>query len=117
DISIASGAFTELLTAGGSFATNGYVSSTTGWRGTSASFPAFITTVANLPATALGQNVQLRWRFTADSSVAGTGWYVDTVSVGGGFTCCTSPPLPVISSQPADLTVVSGSNATYNVLA
>ncbi|HOX55770.1 MAG TPA: M36 family metallopeptidase [Candidatus Paceibacterota bacterium] len=92
-ISIAGGAFTDILTAGGSFVTNGYPAGN-GWRGTSTGYPAFITTIVNLPAAAQNQNVQLRWRFTADGSVSGMGWYVDTISVGGSYTCCVDPGIP-----------------------
>jgi hypothetical protein len=46
-----------------------------------------VTTVVNLPAAASGQNVQLRWRFGSDSSVSGTGWRVDRISVATGFVC------------------------------
>jgi hypothetical protein len=86
-ISIAGGAFIDILTAGGSFAANGYTAGN-GWRGISTGYPSFITTIANLPAAAVNQNIRLRWRFTSDSSVSGLGWYVDSVSVGGGYTCC-----------------------------
>ncbi len=89
-ISIAGGTFTDILAAGGSFVTNGY-SAGIGWRGASAGYPGFISTIANLPAATANQNIQLRWRFTSDSSVAGLGWYVDTVSVGGNYTCCVDP--------------------------
>jgi hypothetical protein len=33
----------------------------------------------------------LRWRFTSDVSFASIGWYMDTVSVGGSYTCCVDP--------------------------
>ena len=89
-ISIAGGAFADILAAGGSFVTNGY-SAGIGWRGASAGYPGFISTIANLPDATANQNIQLRWRFTSDSSVAGIGWYVDTVSVGGDYTCCVDP--------------------------
>ncbi len=115
EISIAGGAFTDFLAAGGSFVTNGYTASES-WRGTSAGFPSFITTVANLPASALGQNVQLRWRFFADTSVPGIGWYVDNVRVTGGFACCSGPPAPTIVSQPADTNVYVGKAASFTVL-
>ncbi|MCX6927297.1 MAG: immunoglobulin domain-containing protein, partial [Verrucomicrobia bacterium] len=113
EISIAGAAFTDILTAGGSFVTNGYTTSD-GWFGTSANFPSFITTIVNLPASAFGQNVALRWRFTSDSSVSGTGWYVDTVSVSGGYTCC-GPPMVV--TQPASQAVRPGTNVTFCVTA
>jgi hypothetical protein len=36
----------------------------------------------------------LRWRFTADTTVSGVGWYVDTVAVGSGYACCVDPSSP-----------------------
>ena len=57
-----------------------------GWTGDSG---GYITTVAQLPAAANGQNIQLRWRFGADNNTApaGGGWDVDTVKVNGSYTC------------------------------
>jgi photosystem II stability/assembly factor-like uncharacterized protein len=101
EISINGGAFTDILTAGGSFGANGYsqtISSSYGnplagrqaWSGNSA---GFITTTVNLPAGAAGQSVQLRWRFGSDSSVNVTGWYVDSISVKDGYVCCVGQPM------------------------
>jgi hypothetical protein len=105
EISIGAGAFTDIITAGGAFVTNGYNSIMTaaapsptyvpnplngrsGWAGNSG---GFITTVVTLPAAAAGQNVRLRWRFGADDNTTGTGpnpgWYVDTVNVTGNYQC------------------------------
>ncbi len=117
EISIGGGAFTDILAAGGSFVTNGYSSvSPASWRGISTGYPGFITTVANLPGSSFGQNIQLRWRFFADSSVAGAGWYVDNISLGGGFTCCVAPPVPVIILQPTDTNVYVGTDAGFTVM-
>jgi hypothetical protein len=97
EISIAGGAFVDILAAGGSFVTNGYnrtISNCCGnplgnrgaWSGDSG---GFITTIVNLPAAATGQTNRLRWRFCSDASVGAIGWYVDTVSRTEGSTCCT----------------------------
>src|SRR6185295_16838378 len=67
--------------------------------------------------SALGQNIQLRWRFTADGSIAGLGWNVDTISLGDTFTCCVPPPVPTILVPPEDVTTVVGSNASFSVTA
>jgi len=86
EISIAGGAFQDILAAGGTFASGGYNSTlSTGfnnplpgrqaWSGLSggtAAAPTYITSVVNLPAAATGQNIQLRWRQGSDSSVAPT---------------------------------------------
>ena len=52
------------------------------WSGSST---AFSTTTVNLPPTAAGQNVILRWRVATDVSVAGTGFTLDTITA----TTCT----------------------------
>jgi hypothetical protein len=86
EISIGSGAFTDIITAGGSFATGGYnatistsfsspIAGRMAWSGNSG---GFITTVVNLPAAAAGQNIKLRWRMASDTSVAIQGWRIDS---------------------------------------
>ena len=70
EIKIGAGSFTDILAAGGSFASGGYNTTLSGtygnplagrqaWSGNSG---GFTTTVVTLPASAAGQNVQLRWR-------------------------------------------------------
>ena len=100
EISINGGAFSDILTAGGSFVANGYsqtistfysnpLAGRQAWSGNSG---GFITTTVNLPASAAGQSVQLRWRFGSDISVNVTGWYVDSISVKDGYACCVGQP-------------------------
>ena len=105
ELSIGGGAFADILTAGGRFLAGGYngtmaaVSSggtyvanplggKSGWTGNSG---GFMTTSIQLPVTAGGQSVRLRWRFGADSNGVGSGpnpgWYIDTVKVFGSATC------------------------------
>ncbi|MEQ1922207.1 MAG: M36 family metallopeptidase [Pyrinomonadaceae bacterium] len=100
DISIPSvngGAFQDIVTAGGTFLQNGYNSilpatstNTLGeraaWSGNSG---GYVTTVVRVPAAAVGQTVQFRWRLGFDSSVtvAGGGWNVDTISFAGNYQC------------------------------
>jgi hypothetical protein len=104
EISIGGGLFTDILAAGGSFVTGGYnrtVSSSfqnplagrQAWSGDSG---GFITTIVNLPISAAGQNVQLRWRCGTDTSDNAVGWYVDTISVKDGYACCASLVVPAI---------------------
>jgi PKD repeat protein len=75
EIKIGSGSYTDILSAGGSFVTGGYnktlsssysnpLAGRQAWSGNSG---GFTTTVVNLPASAAGQNVQLRWRCGAGS--------------------------------------------------
>ncbi len=105
DIKIGAGAFTDIVTAGGSFVSGGYtgtISSNFGnplggrsaWTGLSAgstAAPAYVTTLINLPAAANGQNIQLRFRAGIDDSVVAAGvngWRVDTLQILGGLACC-----------------------------
>ncbi|TAK99275.1 MAG: DUF11 domain-containing protein, partial [Verrucomicrobia bacterium] len=105
-ISIAGAAFLDLNTAGGSFLTNGYTSG--GWGGSSGSF---ITTIARLPASAVGQSVRLRWYFSSDSSVAGTGWYVDSIALSDGYSCCQADDLSLTLSDSPDPVAIGGTLA------
>lgn len=90
EISIGGGAFADILTAGGSFLEGGYnstVSSCCGspiagrqaWTGNSG---GYVTTTVQLPASAIGQSVKLRWRIAADSSISRPGWWVDSIDCG-----------------------------------
>lgn len=105
EISIGAGPFADIITAGGTFVTNGYNSQMTaaapsptytpnplngrnGWTGVSG---GFITTTITLPPSAAGQNVRFKWRFGADDNTTGTGpnpgWNVDTVNLIGNYQC------------------------------
>lgn len=94
EIKIGAGAFTDIITAGGSFVQGGYstvlnsgspIAGRAAWSGTAAG----VTTIVNVPASAAGQSVQFRWRLGCDSSVARTGWTIDTVTLSDGFACAT----------------------------
>jgi hypothetical protein len=95
---VSGGAFQDILAAGGTFASGGYNSTLstgfsnplpgrmawTGLSGGSAAAPAYITTVVNLPATAVGQSVKFKWRQGSDSSVVPTtnpGSRIDTITL------------------------------------
>ncbi|MBS1796355.1 MAG: M36 family metallopeptidase [Acidobacteria bacterium] len=104
EISIAGGAFQDIIAAGGTFLQNGY-NGTLGANGTnnplggrqswSGNSNGYITTVIRLPASAAGQNVQFKWRFGADNNTAGVGpnpgWYVDTIGIATNFACSFNP--------------------------
>src|ERR1039457_6849019 len=95
EVAIGGGSYTDIVAAGGSFVSGGYNTTLCGdfsnplagrqaWSGNSG---AFATTGVNLPATAAGQNVQLRWRCAAGNtpgSVTSSGtlafWNFDTLS-------------------------------------
>ncbi len=98
EIKIGAGAYADIVTAGGSFVSGGYngtistafmspIAGRMAWTGTSAG--GYIDTVANLPAAANGQNVQLRWRMASDSSVASTGVNIDDVQLVSSFNCAS----------------------------
>ncbi len=109
EIKIGTNAFTDILTAGGSFTSGGYnsmIDSNYGnplggrqaWSGTS---PGFVGTVVNLPGTAAGQTIQLRWRCGTDNGNGRTGWRIDTVGISTrACLCCTLVnTAPVLPSQ------------------
>jgi HYR domain-containing protein len=113
EISINGGAFTDIVTAGGSFVTGGYnatisttflspIAGRMAWSGNSG---AFITTTVNLPAAAQGMPIKLRFRMASDCSVSATGWNIDTIKITGGFVCATCPVLPCTAiTCPANIT-------------
>lgn len=101
EISIAGSAFQDVITAGGAFLQNGYngtlgvgtnnpLNGRAAWTGNSS---GYLDTTVRLPASAAGQNVQLRWRFGADNNTAGIGpnpgWNIDGITVAGNYTCAT----------------------------
>ncbi len=105
EISIGGGAFQDILAAGGSFASGGYTGTIStsfsnpiggrqAWTGNSGGWG---TSVVNLPASANGQSVVLRWRVGTDNGVSGTGAYIDNIVVSAGYACC--PAVPVELSQ------------------
>ena len=124
EIKIGSGSWTDILTAGGSFVSGGYDSALSSsfsnplagrqaWSGNSG---GFITTLVNLPAAASGQTIQLRWRCGSDSSVSGTGWYVDTISISSiSSTCCTLSTDLGVSLAGSPDPVLAGENLTYTL--
>ena len=104
EIAYNNGPFNDILDAGGTFVASGYndfldpdfnnpLAEREAWTGNSG---GFITTVVNLPVTAAGQNVRLRWRLGSDESVGMTGWNVDTVTVSDGYACCQQSAAPQI---------------------
>lgn len=98
EIKIGTNAYTDILTAGGSFVTGGYTSTITNiwdnplsgrqaWSGNSG---GFIPTIVKLPAVAAGQTIQLRWLCGTDNGNGpGTfaGWRIDSLAITTA-TCC-----------------------------
>ena len=103
EISIAGGAFVDIIQAGGLFIENGYngtlgngtnnpVANRPAWTGNSG---GFIQSTVQFPAAANGQNIRLRWRFGTDSNT-GTdfgyvGWSIDTITVRATSNCSFVP--------------------------
>jgi hypothetical protein len=107
EIKIGAGAWTDILTAGGSFVSGGYNFTISGsyhnplagrqaWSDNSS---GFLTTLVNLPSAAAGQNVQFRWRCGTDNSATASGWRVDTIVI-LTRACCGDglPPLITLTS-------------------
>ena len=97
EISIDGGSFVDILAAGGSITAGGYnatlnigsnpIGGRQAWTGSTSN--AFVTTTVTLPASANGKIVVLRWRRGTDSSVSGTGVFIDNISITG----CSTPVL------------------------
>ena len=111
---INAGAFTDVTNGlvGGSFVSGGYngtISSSfsnplagrQAWTGSSG---GYITTVANLGPNVAGQTIKLRFRMGSDTSVAGTGWRVDTLSVSSSSYVCCNQAAPALTSAVSRLT-------------
>ncbi|MGI0494179.1 DUF4347 domain-containing protein [Alkalinema pantanalense CENA528] len=89
EISINGGTFTDILAAGGSFVQGGYTGPLNGeensplgtrqaWWG---SLGTFSKVIANLPSAAVGQNIQLRWGFSAGDTFGEEGWFIDDITI------------------------------------
>ena len=117
EIQIGNAAFTDIISAGGSFVSGGYnctlattsdnpLGGRSAWSGNSG---GWTTTVVNLPAAAAGQAIKLRWNcaFNTGNSAILSGWYVDSVHI-------TDDP-PACLSVFADLAV--GQSLSSNSLA
>ena len=101
EIKIGSGAYQDIITAGGTWVSGGYNSGVRGtgnplgtrsaWSGNS---NGYILTSVRLPDSATGQTVRFKWRMGHDSAVAGTAWNVDSISMISGFTCSFVPTEP-----------------------
>ena len=96
EISINGGPFQDILAAGGSFVTGGYnktissdfgsaLSGRSAWGGLSGgtqAAPEYITTTVNMPLTANGQLVRVRWVVATDTAVTASGVagaWIDTI--------------------------------------
>jgi uncharacterized repeat protein (TIGR01451 family) len=126
EIAIGGSAFSDIISAGGSFVTGGYVGTIYGesgnplagreaWSGDSA---GWITTTVNLPAGAAGQTVQFRWGCATDqgNSSPVAGWYVDTISVGDAYrSCCNDSANLAITQAASPSPFRAGQTGTYTL--
>ncbi len=91
------GAFTDVTdpAVGGSITSGGYTATISssfmnplaGRQAWSGSSGGYINTVVNLGPNLNGQTVKFRFRMGSDSSVAATGWRIDTLTIQNGFSC------------------------------
>ena len=102
EIKIGAGSFTDIVTAGGSFVSGayngtvytGYGNPLAGRAGWCFSQTTFLNVVVNLPASAAGQSIVLRWRVASDDSTGATGQYIDTINITDTCTAsCAGTPL------------------------
>jgi hypothetical protein len=90
--------FVDILAAGGSFVQNGYNGSITigelnpldGRRVWTGNSNGYLPTIVNLPPSAAGKTVKLRWRFGSGLTVSGVGWRIDTISVVDNVQLCAT---------------------------
>ncbi len=115
EISTNGGAFTDIVSAGGSFAFGGYdtplvggsLSGRNAWTGDSVNY---VSVEVNLPASTNNQSVRFRWRFGSDDMEGGTGWWIDNVQVtnaisGFNTNALTIPASGTASIYPSEITV------------
>jgi hypothetical protein len=100
EIKIGNNDWQDIETAGGMFLSGGYdgvidsccsnpLAGKRGWSGRSGinQTSEWITSKAKLPASAAGQNVQLRWRVGTDVGTFRTGQFIDNLVVSDGYVC------------------------------
>jgi len=110
EISIGGAPFKDILLAGCSFVTGAYdyvinccylnpLAGRSAWTGNSV---GWVTTIINLPSSAFGKNIILRWRRGTDVSFSGIGAYIDGLSISGSLCppdCATSVTLSPAGSN------------------
>ncbi len=101
EIKIGNGEFQDILAAGGSFASGGYVGTIDsccqnplagrlGWSGKSGTDQTtanFVPTDVVLPASSANQDIQLRWRVGTDIGSTAEGQYIDDIEIPDGYEC------------------------------
>jgi uncharacterized repeat protein (TIGR01451 family) len=129
EIKIGSGSFADILAAGGSFVAGGYTNSISSGAGTSnplggrsawvKSSLGWKPVTVNLPASAAGQTIQLRWNCATDGGNSGTGavgWYVDSISITDAVpTCLTVQADLAVGQLLAPASLQAGQNLIYTL--
>jgi hypothetical protein len=101
EIAIGAQPFQDIVQAGGSFILDGYntilkdnnpLGPRPAWSGNSG---GWLPVQVNLPPTAAGQTVQLRWHFAGSRGLAGGAWFVDTALITESI-CLPAVSNPVI---------------------
>ncbi len=100
ELSVDGAAFADIVTAGGVFIAGGYNGNLStnpsnqnplvgraAWTGNSG---GYVSTIVDLPASAAGRRVQLRWRLGTDNLIGSTGWSVDTINLTASTECLAS---------------------------
>ena len=124
EISVGSGPFQDIVTAGGVILSGGYngtlisigenpIRGRAAWTGSS---NGYVTTLVRLPGIASGQIVRLRWRLGSDVSVSAPGWSIDTVSL-LTYVCGALAPTPFGKSSPGPAAPPALPASTHPVLA
>jgi hypothetical protein len=106
EIKYGRGRWQDIVSAGGTFGTGGYdgtidtccsnpLGGRQGWSGRSGinQVSEYVTTRVKLPPTAVGRDVQLRWKVGTDIGGLREGMYIDDVAVTDGYECtCAAAP-------------------------
>ena len=108
ELSIGAGAFTDIVSAGGTFVSGGYdtplvsgsLSGRQAWTGDSVNY---VTTEINLPANTSNQTIRLRWRFGSDNMEGGNGWRIDNVQITNAISGINSGAITIPASGPASV--------------
>lgn len=123
EMQIGAGPWQDVVDAGGSFASGGYVlalnssgsnnplAGRSSWSGLS---NGFIETVVELPPSAANQDIRFRWIIGHDQRVGGNGWFIDDV-VYRNTTCDESGVALTLSSDDSTTTETSDSSDTAEV--
>jgi N-acetylneuraminic acid mutarotase len=105
EIKIGIGPYEDIRTAGGSFVSGGYNGTVfpnsgnplgyrVAWCYTSDQYPEFVTTSVNLPPSAAGQTIRIRWRVASDQGAAYIGQDIDSILITDGPNTCNGGAAP-----------------------